>query len=244
MCSTFCWHRVFFATLLTIIFSPLALGGDDYVVYSPSVTKGEAEIELRGFNTRDANSTIDRTGIFGVGIGYGFTSWWKAELYNGPFNYGPANGTHMNGYELENFFQLAEHGTYWVDPGFLVSYFRSTLPGVPNNVELGPLLQRETETTLQRLNLIWTKQVGMDLAGKFDFRATYMAGYKVRDSFVPGIEAYYLPADNARQIGPGFSGEVGLGHGHGLEYSAAVLFGINQGAPNRLFVMRVSGTFQ
>ena len=222
----------------------LAHAADDYVIYSPRVTQGETEVELRGFNTRDANPDINQTGMFGAAIAYSPTSWWKTELYNGPFVYGPAiAGTNYSGWEWENFFQLAPHGTYWADIGFLAAYVRNNQAGISNSLELGPLLEKETEETLQRLNLIWEKQVGVDLVGKFNFRATYMAGYKLEDAFVPGIEAYYRPADNAHQLGPGFSGEIHVGHEKNLEYSSALLYGLNQGAPARTFVFRVSSVF-
>ncbi|NDU93210.1 MAG: hypothetical protein G3I10_11535 [Ferrovum sp.] len=230
--------------LLTLMQTSSALAADDYVVYSPRVKQGETEVELRGFNTRDANPDINQTGMFGAAIAYSPTSWWKTELYNGPFVYGPSiAGTNYSGWEWENFFQLAPHDTYWADVGFLLAYVRNNQVGVANSLELGPLLEKETEATLQRLNLIWEKQVGVDMVGKFNFRATYMAGYKLEDAFVPGIEAYYRPADNAHQLGPGFSGEIHVGHEKNLEYSSALLYGLNQGAPARTFVFRVSSVF-
>ena len=218
-----------------------AHAADDYIIYSPRVTQGQTEVEMRGFNTRDASPDINQSGMFGAAIGYSPTSWWKTELYNGPFVYGPSiAGTNYSGWEWENFFQLASHDTYWADVGFLLAYVRNNQAGIANSLELGPLLEKETEATLQRLNLIWEKQVGVDLVGKFNFRATYMAGYKLEDAFVPGIEAYYRPADNAHQLGPGFSGEIHVGHEKSLEYSSALLYGLNQGAPARTFVFRVS----
>lgn len=232
------------SALLALAPAPSAHAGDDYVIYSPRVKQGETELELRGFNTRDASPDIDQTGMFGAAIAYSPTSWWKTEFYNGPFVYGPAiAGTHYGGWEWENFFQLAPHDAYWVDVGFLAAYVRNNQAGISNSLELGPLLEKETEATLQRLNLIWEKQVGVDLVGKFNFRATYMAGYKLEDAFVPGIEAYYRPADNAHQLGPGFSGEIHVGHEKSIEYSTALLYGLNQGAPARTFVFRMSSVF-
>jgi hypothetical protein len=220
-----------------------ARAGDDFVIYSPHVTQGEAEIELRGFRYSDGNAGVDRSGMYGVGVGYGFTSWWKAELYSGPFEYGPETDTHLRGAELENFFQLAKKGEYWVDPGFLVAYTHSNQPGVANRVEFGPLLQKDSEATIQRLNLLWEKEIGSNASGKYNFRAAYMAGYKITEAFAPGIEAFYRPNDNARQIGPGFSGEVEVGHEKSIEYSGSLLYGINEGAPARTLVLRVSYVF-
>ena len=220
-----------------------ASAGDDYIVYSPRITQGEYEVEMRGFNTRDADPALDRSGIFGVALAYSPLSWWKTELYNGPVNYGPVTGTHVGGVEWENFFQFTKTNEYWADVGMLVAYVRNTPNQLSNSVEVGPLIEKETETTHQKLNLIWEKVVGVDLVGKFNFRATYMAGYKLEDSFVPGIEAYYRPADNSNQLGPGFSGEFHVGHDKTLEYSTAFLYGMNQGAPAHTLVLRLSSVF-
>lgn len=217
--------------------------GDDYVIYSPKITQGETEVELRGFNTRDANAAIDRTGVFGVALAYSPTAWWKTEIYSGPYNYAPAVGTHLGGVEWENFFNVGSQEEYGADLGFMANYARYNASIYSNAVEVGPMVQRETESTQQRLNLIWQKTVGVDLVGKFDFRATYTAGYKVNDEFVPGLEAYYRPADNSNQLGPGFSGEYHLGHIQTLEYSTALLYGLNNGAPAHTFVFRVSSVF-
>ena len=234
-------------TLAAFGFLPMvpltAAAGDDYIVYSPRVTQGEYEVEMRGFNTRDADPALDRTGIFGVALAYSPLSWWKTELYTGPVNYGPVTGTHVGGVEWENFFQFTKTNEYWADVGMLVAYVRNTPNQISNSVEVGPLIEKETETTHQKLNLIWEKVVGVDLVGKFNFRATYMAGYKVEDAFVPGIEAYYRPADNSNQLGPGFSGEFHVGHEKTLEYSTAYLYGMNQGAPAHTLVLRISSVF-
>lgn len=217
--------------------------GDDYVIYSPKVTQGQTEVEFRGFNARDANATIDRTGVFGVALAYSPTAWWKTELYSGPNNYSPALGTHLGGVEWENFFNVGSQEEYGADLGFMANYARYNASIYSNAVEIGPMVQRETESTQQRMNLIWQKTVGVDLVGKFDFRASYTAGYIVNDAFVPGFEAYYRPADNSNQLGPGFSGEYHLSHTQTLEYSTALLYGLNNGAPAHVFVLRVSSVF-
>ncbi len=217
--------------------------GDDYIIYSPKITQGQTEVELRGFNTRDANAAIDRSGVFGGALAYSPTAWWKTEIYSGPYNYAPALGTHLGGVEWENFFNVGSQEEYGADLGFMANYARYNASIYSNAVEIGPMIQRETESTQQRMNLIWQKTVGVDLVGKFDFRATYTAGYIVNDAFVPGFEAYYRPADNSNQLGPGFSGEYHLGHTQSLEYSTALLYGLNNGAPAHVFVFRVSSVF-
>jgi len=44
-------------------------------------------------------------------------------------------------------------------------------------------------------------------------------------------------------MGPAFSGELRMGQGDELEYSAALLYGLNQGAPDRTISIRLSYEF-
>lgn len=220
-----------------------ARGDDDFIVYSPHVSQGQSEVELRGYGYSDGRASLNRSGAFELAMAHTFTSWWKAEVYVGEFNYDPLMGTHLSGQEFENIFQLAAPGEYWVDPGFLASYIHNRQPGVPDGVEFGPLLEKQAGHFLQRLNLIWQKDIGGEANGKYNFRSAYSAGYKIQSAIVPGIEAYYRPADDAHQIGPAFSGELHLGRGDELEYSTALLYGINHGAPDRTIILRMAYEF-
>lgn len=216
---------------------------DDYVIYSPMVTQGETEVELRGYQMSAGNPALDRSGSFGVAAAYSPTSWWKSELYTGPFDYSPTLDPMRRGYEWENIFQLADHGEFWADPGLLVSYVQSNLPGVPNAMEITPLLERNTEEYIQRLNVVFQKLLGVNWMGRYNMRASYMADYKLSEEFSPGIEAYYFPTDNTHQMGPGFSGEWSYAEHRNLEYSGALLYGIYQGYVARSLVLRVSTVF-
>ncbi len=220
-----------------------ARADDDFIVYSPHVTQGQSEVELRGYTYSDGRSSLDRSGAFELAVAHTFTSWWKAEVYAGEFNHDPMMGTHLAGQEFENIFQLAQPGEYWVDPGFVASYIHNRQAGVPDGVEFGPLLEKQTGHVIQRLNLIWQKDLGGEASGKYNFRSAYSAGYKIESALVPGIEAYYRPADDAHQVGPAFSGELHLGRGDELEYSTALLYGINHGAPDRTIIVRVAYEF-
>jgi len=216
---------------------------DDFIVYSPHVTQGQSEVEMRGYTYSDGRAALDRVGAFELAVAHTFTPWWKAEVYVGEFNHDPLLGTHLSGQEFENIFQLAEAGEYWVDPGFVASYIHNRQAGAPDGVEFGPLLEKQTGHFIQRLNLIWQKDLGGTASGKYNFRSAYSAGYKIESALVPGIEAYYRPADDAHQMGPAFSGELHLGHGDELEYSTALLYGINHGAPDRTVILRVAYEF-
>ncbi len=216
---------------------------DDFIVYSPHVVDGQSEIEMRGFTYSDARPAFNQTGAFEVSVAHTFTSWWKVEYYAGEYNQGPTIGTQFAGQELENTFQLADAGEYWADPGFLVSYIHSTIQGIPDGAEFGPLFEKQVGRVLQRLNVLWDKSFWGPQMGRYGFRTAYSAGYAITSTIVPGFEAYDRPIDHAHQIGPAFSGELHLGHGDELEYSTALLYGVNYGAPDKTLVMRMEYEF-
>jgi hypothetical protein len=221
-----------------------AHAGDDYIVYSPHVDKGELEVEARGYRSSDADKTVDGCGMAGLALAYSPLSWWKTELYAGPLERDPVAGTHFRGVEWENFIQLAEKGEHWVDTGLLLAYAHNNNPATPNSLELGALFQKDTPLLLNRLNLIWEKPSGVDFFGKFNFRAAYAGGVRLWDAFAPGVEAFYRPNDNSRQVGPAFSGKLKVGHEQALEYSAALVYGINHWGPEKTFILRASLVFE
>jgi len=107
--------------------------------------------------------------------------------------------------------------------GFLASYEYRTQQGRPNIFEFGPLLEKRAGRFAHRLNLIWEKEVGSGAGHQYEFRGAYSLSYQWRQAFAPGLEVYYRPADDARQLGPVFYGELASARGSELEYSAGVL---------------------
>lgn len=216
---------------------------NDFAVYSPHVVQGQKEIELRGYDYRDNGTALNGTGADEMSMAYGVTRWWKTELYAGRFAHGQDGVTRFAGYEFENTFQFADAGEYWADPGFVLSYVHNKLPGVPSSAEFGPLFEKWSGRVMQRLNLIWERQVGGQTSGKYALRTAYSAGYKFQPALVAGVELYHRPADHADQIGPALSGEWLSAQGRELGYSLAMLYGVNRGAPQRTLVFRLEYGF-
>lgn len=236
----------------TLAFSLVALtiqvqtarADDDFIVYSPLVTYGQSEVELRGFHSQDARPGVNGLGAFESSVAHTFTDWWKVEFYTSTYNQTPGLGTQFAGQELENTFQLTEPGQYPVDVGLLASYAQTPIPGLPNSLEFGPLLQTRLGYTQHTLNIICQKDVGGGAQPGCHLREAYSFSYRLTTPFSPGFEAYNRPFDRARQIGPAFSGEFKVGHGgKELEYSAALLYGTNFGAPDRTMVIRFEYEF-
>jgi hypothetical protein len=234
---------------LTIIFgfeAKIARADNDFIVYSSYVVQGQSEVEVYGFDSVDGRNDLNAASGYNISVAHAFTSWWKAEVYIAEFNRDPGGSTHPSGYEFENTFQLTTAGEYWADVGFLASYAYNKQPGLGNSVEFGPLLEKLSGHIDQRLNLIWQRTLGSGDSGSSEFRSSYSIRYNIdynKARFSPGIEAYYRPGDNAYQVGPVLYGELRTDAGNELEYSLGVVYGINQGAPDKTLLARLEYEF-
>lgn len=231
------------AALLAGLVSAPAQADDDFIVYSPQVTLGQSELELRSVQSRDPDPALNSVLDYELSVSHGFTDWWKSEIYLAEFERTPADGNHLLGYEFENTFQLTDPGEYWLDAGFLASYEHRGQPGDVSRVEFGPLLERRDGRFDQRMNLVWEKQVGGGADGKYEFRTSYALSYTVEPAFAPGIEVYIRPSDNSYSIGPVINGEIATAHGNEFEYRFGVVFGVNPGAPDQVFMAQLEYEF-
>jgi len=220
-----------------------AARADDFIVYSPYVVQGQSEFEFRGDSYADSNPAVDGTTNYQISVAHAFTSWWRPEIYVAEYQRLPGQGQKSQGYEFENVFQLTNPGEYWADTGLLASYEYHSVNGQPGVFEFGPLFEKQTGRLVNRLNLIWEKEVGAGASRNYEFRAAYSLSYKWRNALQPGLETYIRPADNAYQIGPVFYGELASSRGNELEYSAGVVFGANRSATNQTFVLRLEYEF-
>ncbi len=221
---------------------------NDYIVYSPYVVKGQSEIELRAATFRDSSLVLDDLNGQVLSVAHSFTGWWKTELYLGEYLQLPRQPSNLMAYELENTFQLAPSGKYWADPGFLLSYEFTTHNGGPNALEFGPLFEKRSGRFVQRLNLIWEKEIGTGAQRNYEFRSAYSLSYQIRPWLQPGLEAYFHPSDTSPgtsvyQLGPVIYGEYAYGAGNELEYSAGVVFGMNPSAPDMTYMLRLEYEF-
>jgi len=233
-------------SVLPVLGANVVYADNDFFVYSPHVVQGQREVEIRGFGYQDGRSDLNGAGGYNISLAHAVTDWWKPEVYVGEFNRTPGGSVFSSGYEFENTMQLSAPGECWADFGLLASYVDSTQPGISSIAEFGPLLEKMSGHIDQRLNLIFTKQIGGGASSAIVFRSAYSINYNFHAdmaTYSPGLEAYYRPADNAYQIGPIFSGELRTDGGNELEYSIGEVFGINSGAPSRTLLARLGYDF-
>lgn len=232
------------AALLALSGAALAArADDDFIVYSPYVVQGQSELEFRGVKFRDTDPAQNQTLDYEFSVSHAFVDWWRPEIYLAKFERTPADGNHLLGYELENFLQFTAPGEQWVDSGFLLSYDHRGQPGDVSRLEFGPLFERRDGRVDQRLNFVWEKQLGGGAERQYEFRTSYSFSYKIESAFAPGFEVYLRPADNSYSIGPVVNGEIATGAGNEFEYRFGMVFGVNPGAPNQVFMAQLEYEF-
>ena len=227
-----------------VVFGVNVVFGDDFIVYSPYVTKGQSEAELRVSSQLDNQININGTHAIQSSISHAWTSWWRPELYIASFERPARGNLKQTGYELENIFQLSPEGKYIADGGFLLSYAYKSQEGVPNTIEFGPLLERHDKHFDEKVNLIWEKETGRNASNKYAFRTAVSLTYHVKKQISPSIEMYFRPNDHSYQIGPVIVGEI-LNNKQGaeIEYRIGTIFGINKAAPNMTILGSIAYEF-
>ncbi|WP_111748518.1 hypothetical protein [Salinisphaera orenii] len=225
---------------------------DGYKVYSPSVTKGETEIEAREFYLSDDDNAVDETHSGRFAIAHAFTSYWATELY-GVYESEPGEDTEYEA-EWENRFQLTPTGKYWLDLGALVEIERGELSesDQPYSVQYGLLFEKQIQDWVATLNLSLENEVGSNASDDTNFLYRGRVRYRLNEYFQPDVEFYSAPgpvsdlrtsSEQQTQVGPGFSGETSLGSGSSLSYSTALLFGANSSSPDVTPVVRLEYEF-
>lgn len=222
-----------------------ARADNDFVVYSANLLQGQRELAFYGYDTHDSRSDLNGIGAYNFSVANAFTPHWKSEIYFGEFDRFPGSTLALSGYEFENTFHFLDASQYWLDVGFVASYAYIKQPNQPSQFEFGPLLEKQFGHVNNRLNLIWERQTG-GVSPHFMFRAAYSMRYMIEmasSTFSPGMEIYYRPADNARQVGPMLYDEIRFPDKSELEWSLGVVFGANAGAPARTVMARAEYEF-
>ena len=131
-------NKAFACALMVSVFGFTTAAFAAPTITSPYVSEGEAEVEVKGeynFNEGDDSWGTE------VSASYGLTRVWEIEVEVEYEDEGDEEGE-FTGVEIENKFQLAPKGQYFVDPGFKLAYAHS-LNGGADEVE-GVLLLAKT----------------------------------------------------------------------------------------------------
>lgn len=227
---------------------------DGFQIYSPTIVKGETELEFREFYFADNRRAVDETNSGRIGIGHAFTDYWATEVY-GVYESVPGESPEYE-IEWENRFQLTPQGKYWADVGALVELERANPDegDEPFGVRYGLLLEKQVSRWVGTANLLLENQFGPNAEDETEFQYVARLKYRLSQRFEPDIEFFGAPGEiggegfedsdeQQHQAGPGFAGKAALGGTAALKYSAALLFGLTQASPDVTPVVRMEYEF-
>jgi hypothetical protein len=206
-------------------------------VHLPTVVQGEVEFELRGGNQWWRDNEDDRERQFIGAIAYGVTPWWKTELEVGTTRL-PSESYKLDEIEWENVFALTEPGRYWMDLGLFAELARDHPEG-RNEIEIGPMFQKEIDALQANLNVIFQRALGAGAEPGAAINYEWQVKWRGNPRFEPGAQGFgmlgrsnNLGHETQSNVGPALFGQIPTGGRSKLRYDAAVLFGLNRNTPD------------
>lgn len=208
-------------------------------VYAPRVEQGELEFEHRGIVNNDSDAAKDGGLKLKTGAGYGVTDWWFAEAYV-KHEREPGGDLKFEAIELESIFQLTQPGEYFADFGLVVEYV-IPVDGGNDELEFGPLIEKQIGPVVTTANLIIATEIGDD-SGNYNLEYALASRLRLNPYFMPGIEAYGEVGEignfgaqrgHEHKIGPAVAGYLPFKIGPGkLYYQTGILFGATPATPD------------
>jgi hypothetical protein len=226
-------RALLFASILPA--SSAAFAGSADPVYTPTVEKGETEFELRGGYRDFANIPNEHAFVFDVG--YGVTNRWRTEAV---VEYAAEGGEpgRMEALEWENVFVLTEPGKYWMDVGLLAEYEHTFAQG-PDEVKIGPLLQKEIGSTVANLNFRFKREVGSGASTDTELDYRWQVRWRGNEKLEWGMQGFgelgtvdRLGDGSWNSAGPALFGLARLQGRDKIRYNAALLAGLDHDAPD------------
>jgi hypothetical protein len=166
-------------------------------VYSPAVTRGLTELELRSGLLNGGGADGDWQ--LKAEASHGVTDWWRPALVAEWENTG--GETQFTAAALESVFDFTATRDWPIHLGGYVEY--EWAQDGPNELEFKLLMQRQRGPLDLRLNLIGTRLLGSAPDDNWEYGYAAQALYSFNDDFALGVQGF---GD------AGADGDFGLGH--------------------------------
>ncbi len=239
-----------FGVLLSVSSAQALAGPADYV-YSPKVEKGEGELELvHGSSDLPAGGRATATSL---SVGYGVTENWFSSVY---LKRSVAAGKRSDFIELENKFQLTEHGDRPIHLGLITELELPLQSGDAVEVKFGPLLQSDFGKLQLNGNLVFERVFGQadehGTAGGTQLGYQWQAKYHWQSSFGFGVQGmgdlgqwdnWDVTSVQNHRAGIMMFGKVKLSEETAVKYNVAALFGVTDTAPNQTYRFQLEYEF-
>jgi hypothetical protein len=228
----------------------LSVAGPADYVYTPAVEYGEREVDFKFGAEKNRDGTIGNA--TSLGLGWGVTPWWFTEAY-AKWHKEPGETSGFDAWEWENKFQLTETGKYPVDIGFIVEIERPKDRTEGYEVRWGPLFQTDiTDKVQANFNVLFEKHYRAEAAGPAELGYQWQVKYRYKREFEFGAQGFgdvgpwdhWEPKSQQPHIaGPAIFGKINVGTKQVINYNAAVLFGLTNGAPRHTFRLQTEYEF-
>ena len=214
-------------------------------VYSPTVTRGHGEAELRVGALIGGAADSDWQTKFEAN--YGFADWWRPGVVVEWEN--QAGQTDLSAWAIENLFDFTATRHWPVHLGAYAEYEFANHG--PNQLELKLLMQRQRGPLDVRLNLIATRALGSAPDNGWAFGYAAQASYALNDDFALGVQGFGDAGangdlslnDQASYWGPFAQVEVGRLNGSEVELQAGYLVGSSDAAADGVFRLKLEFEF-
>ena len=153
-------------------------------VYSPSITRGLTELELRSGVLRGGGAAGDWQS--NIEAGYGVTDWWRPAIV-GEWRHA-GDETDFTAFAIENVFDFTMTRAWPVHLGGYVEYEWAN--DGPDELEFKLLMERERGRLDLRLNLIGTRLLGSAPDDTWEFGYAAQASYAFSDDFALGVQGF------------------------------------------------------
>jgi hypothetical protein len=222
-------------------------GPADYV-FTPTVEEGEKELEVR-FGTADSDP---QKSAVSVALGYGINAWWFSEVAV-QFEREASESVNYGAFEWENKFQLTQTGKYPVDIGLITEIEipkERQMEGL--EFRFGPLFQTEFSRWQLNGNLLFERHFDGEQESKWDMGYQLQMKYRMQPSFEFGLQGFgemgewnhwERSEEQSHKFGPAVFGKLPVGRHQSIEYNAAWLIGLSDGAEDNTLRMQVEYEF-
>lgn len=227
---------VLFLVMLSV--AQHAHAGPASIVHTLNIEAGETELELNAGTYNDNHHDLDNERGAEFALGYGFNEWWFSELEAG-WGKAPDNGTAYEGFAWVNIFRFTEPGEYWADVGLFSELGFPDEHDEANEIEIGPMIQKEIGHTVNNLNLIFVRDYGHhaehDTYMEYEYQTKWL-GNKALEFGMQGFGDFGQAndtnslGDQEHKLGPAVFTQIDH-----IKANAAVLAGLTDNTPNTTF---------
>jgi hypothetical protein len=239
--------------LSSILLLPFLAAAQVGKLSSPTVTKGQWELDYNLVNYVDDDSTLNNDLRQKLALEYGLTEKWAVEV-GGEWRRSDAESLHMDSviFEVKREFTDQKDG-WWLSSGAKAEYILNT-SGDLDAIEAKLMLQKEhgDGRFRHRANLTLEREVGSGASSDVQLRTRWYSRWNCTDHFKPGIEWHaawgliddFAASQNQRHyVGPAVHGRL-LERGKlNMNYEIAYVFGVTDASRDGALRLRIETTF-